>query len=172
MEHRAGSSAITRLTQRATAPRSESLQIHLYLCLSYGAAPCQGMALRCSPIVFCHQVCRAQAPTARLQKSDEEQFFYEVPVATPVPEATQQLVAIHNLRMRIKRSAQQHCVGSNGLPARQALTSALQPTSSEHTQHQCSSVFLGSSWRAASLCSTAQPSALTSKALMSMRSSL
>lgn len=38
-----------------------------------------------------------------VKKSDEEQFFYEVPVAIPVPEATQQLVAIHNLRMRIKR---------------------------------------------------------------------
>ena len=108
----------------------------------------------------------------RLQKSDEEQFFYEVPVATPVPEATQQLVAIHNLRMRIKRSAQQRCMRSNGLHAHEALTPALQPASSMYTNTSALLWPPGSSWRAVSLCSMAQPSALTSKALTSMQSSL
>ena len=121
--------------------------------------------------VFCLQYA-GLSRTVRLQKSDEEQFFYEVPVATPVPEATQQLVAIHNLRMRIKRSAQQRCMRSNGLPTRGALMPALQPASSMHTKISALLWPLGSSWRAASLCSMAQPSALTSKALTSMQSSL
>ena len=46
VEHRAGSSAITRLAQRAAAGPSEALQIDFNLYLSYGAAPCQGMGYR------------------------------------------------------------------------------------------------------------------------------
>ena len=38
-----------------------------------------------------------------LQKTDDEQFLCEIPVATSVPDATRDLVELQNLRTRIHR---------------------------------------------------------------------
>lgn len=47
---------------------------------------------------------RCQA-NCQLQKTDDQQFLYEIPVATGVEEATQQLIKVQNLRSRVHRCA-------------------------------------------------------------------
>ena len=48
-----------------------------------------------------------------LQKTDDEQFLCEIPVATSVPDATRELVELQNLRTRIHRYAEAKSQGRN-----------------------------------------------------------
>lgn len=74
---------------KARAPRALP---HATALRMHPLRPC-APALNCSPV----------DPAPRAQRTEEHQFLYEAPAATPVAELTAALAALYNARLRLSR---------------------------------------------------------------------